>query len=444
MEAATHYAAEFERAEARRADGQPLWLAALQREALARFAKLGFPTPRQEAWKYTNLARYAQVPYRADKPNGAVISRSDIEERVSPAFVCNLFVVVDGRFAPQLSTPAAFAASTPRAHSLKERLQEASEAVQAQLARGAPWQEDAFTALNTAFWEDGAYLEIPRGTAVDAPIHLVFVQTPSGEPRITHPRLLLCAAPQSRALVIEDYVSLGSGPRFTNAVAEVFVGAGAQLDLVRLQREAEDVVHISRLAVQQESNSRFAGHSFSFGGELVRNDIALALSGTGAECTLNGLFVTAGQQHSDQQTEIRHVSPHCTSRELYKGILDGRSQGVFQGKIVVERDAQHSDALQQNKNLLLSDAATIDTKPQLEIYADDVQCRHGSTIGQLEEESLFYLRSRGIALEAARRLLTRAFAAEIFAAVPNEPLREGLGDLLDAHFPSGVYSEHAA
>ncbi len=294
-----------------------------------------------------------------------------------------------------------------------------------------------------AFLQDGAFVYVSRNAALEQPLHVVHVATPAADPIVSQPRTLIVLDEGASAVVVESFVAAGDGVYLTNAVTEAAVGANAQLDYVKLQRESEQAFHIASLHVRQERASRFRSHSISLGAELSRNDIFAVLAAEGAECLLNGLFLTGGRQHVDNQTTIDHAKPHGTSRELYKGILGGRSRGVFNGKIIVRPDAQKTDARQSNRNLLLSDRAEIDTKPNLEIHADDVRCTHGSTIGHLDEDALFYLQSRGIPERASRRLLTRAFAAEIVDTLPTAPVREGVHELVDARLERGAIAEAA-
>jgi Fe-S cluster assembly protein SufD len=321
--------------------------------------------------------------------------------------------------------------------------------VQQHLARYARYRDRAFVALNTALMEDGAYVRIPRGVIVEEPIHLLFVGSAAdGAPAVSHPRILIVAEENSQATVIETFVGVGDGVGrptpglpdggvyFTNAVTEIVAAENAVLDHYRVQRESETAFHIATQWVQQARSSNFASHAISLGGALVRTDITAVLDGPGIESTLNGLYVVGGQQHVDTHTAIDHAQPHCNSHELYKGILDGRATAVFNGKIFVRQDAQKTDAKQTNQNLLLSRDAVIDTKPQLEIFADDVRCTHGATVGQLDADALFYLRSRGIDAAEARALLTYAFASDILGRIKVAPLRTALEELLFTRLPS--------
>jgi Fe-S cluster assembly protein SufD len=346
-----------------------------------------------------------------------------------PVFACSLVVFVDGRFEPALSAPTA---GGPEVTSLASLAHERPEEALALLADAdtVDWKGHPFAALHDAFVEDGAVVRLPRGDRLGNPLHLVFVSTGGDAPRVQHPRVIIDAGEGSEAVILQDHVSIGEGARLTNSVTQVRLGANAKIDLVLLQRESDDTFHVSQCRSVQERDSRLACHTVSLGGALVRNDLAARLSGEGAECTLRGLYVGHGDQVIDNHTWVDHAVPHCRSDELYKGVLGGASRGVFRGRVIVRPGAQKTDAVQSNPNLLLSDRAEVDTKPQLEIYADDVKCSHGSTIGQLSADALFYLRSRGIEQDAARDMLTAAFAASILEALPLPGLADALGDLL--------------
>jgi Fe-S cluster assembly protein SufD len=268
------------------------------------------------------------------------------------------------------------------------------------------------------------------------PIHLLFVSTAHGKPTLSQPRNLIVLGVGSQATVIETWAGLSDEVYFTNAVTEVVLGDNARLDHYKLQGEAAGAFHIALTQVQQGRDSRFNSHSVALGAALARNDLRALFASQGSECTLNGLYMATGKQHLDNRTLIDHQSPRCTSRELYKGVLDGQSRGVFSGRVLVRHDAQKTDASQTNKNLLLSDEAVVDTKPQLEIFADDVKCAHGAAVGQLDEDALFYLRSRGIDQEAAKGLLTYAFASEMVNLIPLAPLRERVRELVASRLPA--------
>jgi Fe-S cluster assembly protein SufD len=284
---------------------------------------------------------------------------------------------------------------------------------------------------------------VSQGVTLDVPLHLLFISTAHAEPIVSYPRNLILVGPDSQATIVESYIGFENDLYFTNAVTEVVAGEHAVVDHYRLQLESPQAFHIGTLQVQQERSSTLVSHSIAAGGALVRNETNSILDGEGSECTLNGLYMVTGRQHVDNHTRIDHVKAHCTSRELYKGVLDGNSRGVFNGKIVVHKSAQKTDATQTNKNLLLSNDAVIDSKPQLEIFNNDVQCRHGSTIGELDKDALFYLRARGVDEEEARTLLTYAFVNEVLNRFKVEALRGQVEERLLAQLHAGKKREGA-
>jgi Fe-S cluster assembly protein SufD len=401
--------------------GEPDSLRARRAEALAAFANTGFPSTRQEEWRYTDLAPLARTPFELAAP--ATVDRAAVEALAAPFFACSAFVFVDGRFAPELSTPGGGAGGV-RVTGLAR--------VPASFGTLADVKQHPFAALNTALFADAASIEVPAGLEAPHPIHLVFVATAGGAPRATFPRVAIEAGAGSRALVIQDHVTIGEGAAMTAPVTEVAIAANASLELVVLQRDGDATWHLGNVAARLARDARFAARTLTLGGAGVRNDLLAVLADTGAECDLDGLFLGAGSRIVDNHTTVDHAAPHGTSRELYKGILGDRSRGVFRGRIVVRPDAQKTDARQSNANVLIGSGAEIDTKPQLEIWADDVRCSHGATIGRLDETALFYLRSRGIGEAAARDLLLRGFAAEVLRKIGSESLAEALGDLLVA------------
>ena len=424
-----HYGEGFDRFERALATAAPGWLNALRKDAFARFVELGFPTTQQEEWRYTSVAPIAERAFELSSDGASELSREDVEHSSFPVYACSLFVFVNGCYAPRLSAPRALS-RIPYVESLASVLDQAPERLEPQLAKLALYDAASFVALNTAFLRDGALVQVPEGVTVEAPIHVVYLSLPDLKPRVSYPRTLVLMGRGSHATVIEDYVSLGVGPGFTNAVSEVRLESHAQLDLVRLQRTGGHNFHVSDVHVEQAHDSRFTAHDFSLGGALVRNDVSAHLEGEGAECTLDGLYIASHRELVDNHTLIDHARPRGTSRELYKGILSGAARGVFHGRIVVREGAQKTDARQTNKNLLLSREAEVDSKPQLEIAADDVKCSHGSTIGQLDEASLFYLQTRGIDAPSARRFLMRAFASEVTSRIRQESLRDAIEEIL--------------
>ncbi|MCH7707131.1 MAG: Fe-S cluster assembly protein SufD [Myxococcales bacterium] len=408
---------------AERADDDA-WLRDLRAESLARFADQGFPNTKLEEWRYTRVTPMAEVPFQLGCPATTPVTRSAIEDKASPVFACSLYVFVDGRFEPALSALAT------RTDVHVESLRALDAAIEPPLGSLVDTKQHPFAALSTALLDDGAVLRVPKGAQVTDPLHLVFVATGSREPRATQPRLFIDASENSRVQVIQDFVSLSDDVGLSNGVSEIRVGAGAQVDLVTIQRENAASFHFSNVSARLGRDARFSHHNLTLGGRLVRNDLAVVLEEEGAECTLNGLFIGAGEQVVDNHTLVDHAVPHGTSRQLYKGILGGRSRGVFRGRVIVRPNAQKTVAYQSNPNLLLNAGARVDSKPQLEIYADDVKCGHGSSIGQLDQDAIFYLRTRAISEPRARRLLTRGFAQQILAALPVAALTEGLHEPL--------------
>jgi Fe-S cluster assembly protein SufD len=435
-EAQNAYVSQFARLEkAFGRNGQP-WLQEIRKAAIARFAELGFPTTKLEDWKYTNVGRLAGASFHAAefRADGLPVESLADLPLAHAAFTecCSRIVFVNGHYNPQLSS-----ADLPKgivAGSLSEAIKRSAPSVRKHLAQHADFRNQAFVALNTAFIDDGAFIEVPNGLTLETPIHFLFVST-ADEPIAAHPRSLIVVGDGSQAAIIEDYVALGEGDYFTNATTEIVVGQNAVLDHYKLQSESERAFHIATLQVRQDRSSSFTSHSVSLGGALTRNDVNVLLDGEGAECALNGLYLTARDQHVDNHTVIDHARPHCTSRELYKGILDDRSSAVFNGSIIVRKDAQKTDARQSNKNLLLSEEATINSKPQLEINADDVKCAHGTSIGHLDDDSIYYLRSRGVGPEEARSLLTYGFANDVLNRMKLDAVRVRLECALLARMP---------
>ncbi|MFL5312876.1 MAG: Fe-S cluster assembly protein SufD [Myxococcales bacterium] len=417
-----------------RSEGAPLRL--LREASFARFAKLGLPTTQDEEWKYTSLAPLAQLRFE----RAAETTVRDVD-RWTIADVAARLVFVNGRYRPELSSRAPGGAF---AGSLAVALAEHPELVESELGRHADGQRDALTALNTAFIEDGAFVHLPAGAVLHAPIHLLYLSTAPGKPTLSQPRNLIVAGANSQAAVVETYAGPGDEVYFTNAVTEVVLGENAGLDHYKLQEESARAFHVAATQVRCGRGSRFTSHSLALGAALARNEMRALFASEGGECTLNGLYMATGKQHLDNRTVIDHKSPRCTSRELYKGVLDGQSRGVFSGRVLVRQDAQKTDARQTNKNLLLSDDAVVDTKPQLEIFANDVKCAHGAAVGQLDETALFYLRTRGIGEEAARSLLTYAFASEMVNLVPLGPLRARVRDLVTSKLPAFERLKEAA
>src|SRR6516164_4022238 len=417
---------KFERFE--QTASQPSWLFPLRKAGIARFAERGFPTLHDEDWRFTNVAPIAKLPFKPvfDASRNGLTSQA-VSGFIFGRLEATRLVFVNGHFNRELSSAGAQGVT---AKSLSAALLEDSNLLEGHLGRIATGEDSSFTALNTAFFQDGAFIHIPAGRHVEKPIHLLFISTAKEQGATSHPRNLILAERGSQATIMETYVSAHDAPYFTNAVTELVLADGAVLEHCKFQDESLEAFHIAAIHAQLGRNSNLVAHSLATGARLSRNNIRTGLAGEGVECVLNGLYLTKGEQLADHHMIVEHAQPHCNSHEYYNGILDGRSKGVFHGRILVRQAAQKTDAKQTNKNLLLSDNATVDTKPQLEIYADDVKCTHGATIGQLNEESIFYLRARGIAAERARRMLIHAFAAEIIERIRFTPARDELDKLI--------------
>ena len=362
-----------------------IWIQALRERAFARFAELGFPTTHNEEWRFTNVSAIARAAFKPVAPAALLVYPESVN-RLEPA------------------------------------------EVESYLARHAVFDQNPFVALNTAFLGNVTILTIPRNAVIGQPIEITYQGTDTA---VTHPRILVLVGANAQCTIVETYK--GTGTYFTNAVTEIVVADRAVVDHYKVQQESASAFHIATLQATLGRSAAFSSHNISLGGALVRNDVNATLS-TGSDATLNGLYIVNGTQHVDNHTIIDHAMPHGTSHELYKGILDGQASAVFNGRIIVRKDAQKTDSKQTNKNLVLSDEAVIDTKPELQILADDVRCTHGATIGQLDGEAMFYLQSRGIGKSDARSLLTWAFAQDIVDRVRIVPLRNSLERILFEKF----------
>ena len=413
------------------------WLDALRRTAFEQFSSLGFPTTRNEEWKYTRVSAIENTLFRTIPEICLGMDEDDIQAHLFGGMDTWRLVFVNGQFMPMLSTRRSELPDNMTVASLARTLQENPDVVQPHLGQYADSSANGFAALNAAFMADGAYIHIPRNVQADKPIHLLFLSTVSDDDVFSQPRNLIVVEQGAGATVIESYAGLGDSGYLTNVVTEVVLAGNAELRHFKLQDESDKAYHIATLQVEQARDSRFLSHSVAFGALLSRNDINSVLNDTGAHCGLDGLYFLDGRQHSDFHTRVDHKKPHCTSDEFYKGVLDGRSRGVFNGKVYVHPDAQQTDAAQSNANLLLSRHAEVDTKPQLEIYADDVNCSHGATVGQLDDDAVFYLQSRGIDPQSARSLLTYAFAGEVIDRADLEDYRETLRRRLVELLPDG-------
>ena len=403
--------------------GGSRWLQDLRDHAASRFVELGFPTVRDEEWRFTNVSPIASTEFKL-----APVTKLAPEALGTFLWADAPFrlVVVNGRVAPELSRTSGIPAGM-RFGSLATAATEHPDIVARYLGKLADPDTRAFAALNTAFTNDGAYIYIPDGLIFEQPLQILFVSTGEGTaPTMSHPRALVVAGDRSQVQIVETYVSAPGQKHFTNAVTEIVAGENAVIDHYKIEEESIDAFHIASMHINAARSSNVTTHAFTLGGRIVRNDIVAVMDGEGAECTLNGLYVADGERLVDTHTTIDHAKAHCPSHEVYKGILGGRARAVFNGKIIVRIDAQKTDAKQTNRALLLSDNATINTKPQLEIFADDVKCTHGAAIGQLDDDAIFYLRARGLTYLEARDMLIHAFAGDILNRVKIEPLRVAL------------------
>ncbi len=416
----------------RMAGSDSTWIHQQRKAAMASLRETGFPTIKDEEWKFTNLAPLLATPFRHGTEPGRT-------PETLPAHVLldefpHRLVFLDGHYTPRLSRSPEHEEDAA-IFSLASAMEEWPRELERQLGVNLPPGMNSFVTLNTAFFQDGAYIRVPDGVRVAEPVYLLFIQTSPDAPAASHVRNIVLAGKDSSVSIIEHHVSLdGGGASFMNVVTEIVAGPGGRVEHLKVQTQDASAFHIGAILAHQFAGSRFVSHSISAGAHIARNDIVATLMGEGAETILNGLYLGEDHQLVDHHTRVDHAKPHCASHEFYHGILDGQSHGVFNGKIYVHPDAQKTDAKQTNRNLLLTDDAVIDTKPQLEIYADDVKCTHGATVGQLDDEALFYLRSRGIGHDTARQMLIHAFASDILNRIPFRTVRDTLEELIQDRF----------
>lgn len=396
------------------------WLERHRARGRERFGDVGLPTPRHEDWKYTDVRPITRHEYRlAGFGDAAPAPAVPTVEGLDAIRL----VVLDGRVRPDLSALGDLPAGV-RIGSLADAIERDPEAVRPWLGAALPAEGHGFSALNDAFVNDGVYLHVDDGVAVERPVEVVFMVGAADQAPLVQPRNLLVIGEQAHVNIIERYVCTGdAGPYLNNVITELFAGARSRVEFTRVQEEGERAGHVGGLFVRQRADSQCGLNTISLDGMVIRNDLRAFLDEPGAECRLRGLALGGGRQHIDNHTVVEHVVERCTSREFYKSVLDGRARSVFHGRIIVHVDAQKTDSEQQNENLLLSRDAEVDTKPQLEIYADDVKCSHGATVGQLDEDAVYYLRTRGMDEASARALLTVAFADAAIEGVSNDALR---------------------
>jgi Fe-S cluster assembly protein SufD len=435
----TRTAATLDQLDASAVEPGPEWLRASRRAAFERFRQLGLPDTHHEDWRFTNIAPIKQTAFTLSAP-APNLTRGAIEPLLIPGLDCCRLVFVNGRYQPSLSDTTGLPPGTGL-WNLHEAFTTKRSLLEDHFNKLTDTDKHPFAALNTALFRDGAAIFVPRGTAVERPIHLLHIAAPGDEPPLVSPRHLIVAEAQTTLSVIEDYATLGDGVYLTNALTEVVVGPNAEVTHYLLERESPRAFNVTTLHVHQGRDSRFASHSAQFGGSIVRNNVNPVHAGEGGHSLLNGLYVLRDDQLVDNHMRVDHAMPHCDSRQFYKGIMTERSRGVFRGRIIVRQDAQKTDAKQSNQNLLLSEEAGANADPQLEIYADDVKCTHGATVGQIDQDQVFYLRSRGIPYETARAMIVYAFASESLERMPLQPVRQLVQRLLLDRLPHGKLLE---
>ena len=426
----TSYLTDFETS-ARNGGSKSPWLTGLRRSAIERFAAQGFPGAREEDWRFTNLGPITSRGFLLAPLPATAPTAEDVARFLYSIPGGSTLVFINGRFSPHLSIPAVQVEGVTVSN-LAAAFATHGRLLGDHLGRYAKIEKSGFTALNTALGQDGVFVHVKAGAAMSGPVHAVFISDGSTAGSATYPRNFILLESGALGGVIESYVALQDGSYFVNAVTEAVVGEGARLEHSKIQRESEQAYHVGTTHIQQERDSHSTSFSISLGAALCRNNLDVVLNGPGIEGQLFGLYMGRGRQEVDNHTSILHASPNCSTREVYKGILDGNAHAVFNGKVFVTPEAQKTDAKQTNRNLLLSDRAKVDTKPQLEIFADDVKCTHGATVGTLDPLAAFYLKSRGIGPLLGRKILTYAFAAEILEELPYPAVRSGLESLVSA------------
>jgi Fe-S cluster assembly protein SufD len=405
------------------------WLDELRKRGMARFEEVGFPKRDEEEWRFTDVRPIAAIAFKLAETIG--MGREAAGRFSFGKEAMAELVFVNGQFSSELSKLERLPRGV-KVSSLAQMLDSDPAVLERHLGKLAEIEANPFVALNTGFVRDGAVVHIGRGVAVEGPIHLLFIGAPAKEPLVSHPRVLVVAEENSAAQIVESYVGAGAGVYFTNAVAELVLGDHARIDHCKLQQEGPDAFHVATMQATLGRSAVLISQAATIGGKLTRNDLNVSMDGEGADATLNGLVIARGEMHVDNHTLLKHEKPKCLSHELYKHVLNDKATAVFKGQIFVQKDAQKTDSKQTSKALLLSDEAVMNSMPALEIYADDVKCTHGSTIGPVDEEMVFYLRSRGVSLESARHLLTYAFAADITRRIKVAPVRRRLEDFMAA------------
>jgi len=424
------YESAFRQARQDPGAGEPSWLQNLRENSFEQFERAGFPNIKQEEWKYTNVTSIARTDFAPVLiSNGTALTKDGgLKPFIYEEARDSTLVFVNGMLRGDLSSLAALPDGV-LAMDLREALRGSQDEATLREYLEHPALANGFAALNTALFRSGLFLKVPRGIKVDAPIHLLFIGEAVAEnpPPAAFPRVLIVAEENSSATIVESYASPDDdGLYLTNAIVDLSLADGARLEHYKIQRESMGAFHVATTRAELGPNSIYNTTTINFGAALSRHDIRVQMDHEGAECSVDGLYMVDGSQHTDTHSVIDHRQPHCTSQQLYKGILDGKSRAVFNGKVFVRHGAQQTDARQTNKNLLLSTDARVDTKPQLEIFADDVKCTHGAAVGQIDEEEKFYLESRGINPALARNMLTYGFAEEVIEKIGIESIRREL------------------
>jgi Fe-S cluster assembly protein SufD len=428
------YLQKFEHLE-RSLNGDSTTIHSLRRDAISYFSDLKFPSLKDEDWKYTNIAPLLKYNFKPVDPKKTIapIQPGKIEKYLFDKMEHSLLVFINGHYSEKLSDIQDLPKDVIVCN-IASAISDHSSIVKKHFGKYADYKGHIFTALSTAFIKDGVFVYIPDGKIIEHPIHILFLSDCKEEKLLIQPRNLFVAGKNSQATIIEHYTSFGECTYFTNTVTEVVADENSIVDHIKLQEESKKAFHVARMEVDQERSSNFTSHLISTGGDISRNDFNTRFNNEGGECMLNGLFLTTGTQLFDIHSMIDHAKPYCNSHEHYKGILDDKSRGVFNGKVMVRKDAQKTNAFQENNNIILSDSALINTKPQLEIFADDVKCSHGATIGQLDAEAMFYLKSRGIGEETARTILIHAFASDVIKSIKTTEVRNYLEEILNKRF----------
>jgi Fe-S cluster assembly protein SufD len=412
---------------------EPGWLSEIRRQAMNHFDELGFPTPKHEDWRETNIrpiigSEFVEAVFSS-------IQQSDIDPAIINRLKSTQLVFANGKFSNELSTTTTLPDGV-NVGSLAEAWTKQPDAIEPYFARLGSFEQQPFAALNTALMQDGVFIYVPQNTVVEEPIHVVFASKSNGSPTVSFPRVLVVTGKNSQVKIVETYIGSEGDVYFTNAVSEFVCGENAHIEHVKFQRESESAFHIANTKVIAEANANFKTHSLAFGGSVARCDYLTTLNGEGITCTLNGLYMPHGKQHVDHRLTVEHTKPNCNSHQLYKGILNDTARAIFRGKFHVFQDAQKTDAYQSNNNILLSSDAEVNTRPQLEIYADDVKCSHGATIGRLDQDQIFYLQSRCVNAESARSLLVYAFAYEIIDQIGIEAIHPDITKLIVSRLPN--------